>query len=229
MKLAIMQPYLFPYLGYFQLLHAVDQFVVYDDVNYITRGWINRNRVLENGAAKLITLNTRGASQNVHINQVGVGDNGEKLLKTILHCYRKAPHFATTFPVVEQAMTSGDGNLAAFLASSLQVLASYLGLAPRWLVSSEISQDRTLRGEDRIIHLCQVLAATEYINLPGGRALYEQDRFARHDIKLSFIATKTGEYAQFDAAFVPNLSIIDVLMFNSVERCREMVADYTLE
>jgi hypothetical protein len=224
-----MQPYLFPYPGYFQLIHAVDAFVVYDDVNYITRGWINRNYILERGQARRITLEVSGASQNRRINEIGVGGNRHKLLRQLHHAYAKAPQFDVVFPLLEAVVMHDEPNLARFLANGLQQVCEYLDLRPAWHVSSEIAIDDALRGGDRILALCEALGATHYINLPGGRDLYAAEHFRQQGIRLSFIEPEPIEYPQFGDAFVPNLSIIDLLMFNDRQQCRKLLAGYRLD
>lgn len=229
MKLAIMQPYLFPYLGYFQLIHAVDAFVILDDVNYIRKGWINRNNILYRGEAKLITLSVSGASQNRHINELSVGGECKKFLKQIYHAYAKAPRFHDVYPILEEILLFEEPDLARYLASILKRICAYLGMSPAWYMSSRISIEGGLRGEARILAICSALGATHYINLPGGRELYNSTQFASLGIRLSFIMPGEIVYPQFGDNFVPNLSILDVMMFNDQERCRELLTEYRLD
>ncbi|MFA5370492.1 MAG: WbqC family protein [Sideroxydans sp.] len=228
MKLALMQPYLFPYLGYFQLIRAVDTFVVYDDVNYIKGGWINRNFILGQGGKQLITLPLQGASPNQLIKQVEVGGMQQKLLQTIRHNYSKAPQFATVFPLIEDILMQQEKNLARFLDYQLRQISDYLGLRPQWHVSSGLNKDNELRGQDKVLAICEELGATHYINVPGGRALYEQESFAARGMQLSFIQPKAVAYRQFGKEFVPNLSIVDVMMFNDREQCARLLEEYEL-
>jgi hypothetical protein len=221
MKLAIMQPYLFPYLGYFQLIAAADQFVVYDDVNYINRGWINRNNILVQGNGHLITLNIVGASQNKLINEISVGSNQQKLLKTISQAYSKAPQFETVFPLLEEILLQKEENLAKFLLYSLTRICDYLGLTPKWHISSELAKDNALKGAEKIIAICEMLHAQEYINPMGGKALYDEPDFAAKGMLLAFLQPKPITYRQFGSVFVPHLSIIDVMMFNSKDEIRK--------
>lgn len=228
MKIAIMQPYLFPYLGYFQMIRAVDAFVIYDDVNYINRGWINRNNILAQGAAQRLTLELECASQNKFINEIIVGCNNDKLLKTIRHNYAKAPNFAVVFPMIEEILMQSEKNLACFLGFGLKQLCSYLGLKSEWYVSSTLNKNNALRGQDKILAICEELGAEQYVNMPGGKALYEKELFAGRNIRLSFIQPKPVSYSQFSNDFVANLSIIDVLMFNDKEQCAKLLEEYEL-
>jgi len=228
MKLAIMQPYLFPYLGYFQLIRAVDAFVVYDDVNYIKGGWINRNSILASGDKQLITLPLQGASPNKLINQVEVGGS-HNIQQSLRHSYGKAPYFDTVYPMLEDILAQTEKNLARFLDFQLRRICDHLGLHPRWHISSALAKDNGLRGQDKVLSICEELGATHYINVPGGKALYDQPSFTARGLQLSFIQPRAVSYRQFGSGFVPSLSIIDVMMFNGVEGTRKLLEDYDLE
>ena len=227
MKLAVMQPYFFPYLGYFQLIRAVDTFVVYDDVNYIKGGWINRNYILTNGDRRLITLPLQGASPNKPINQVEIGSQ-HKILQNLRHCYGKAPHFNVVYPIIEDILSQTEKNLARFLDYQLQLICGYLSLGPQWHISSALGKDNGLRGQEKILAICKELGATHYINMPGGMELYDRNAFARNGLQLSFIQPHLLSYCQLSKPFVPNLSIIDVMMFNSREQCARLLEEYDL-
>lgn len=228
MKLAIMQPYFFPYIGYFQLIHAVDTFVIYDDVNFIKGGWINRNFILSQGEKMRITLQLLGASPNQLINQVKVGDNRNKLLKTIQQSYARAPHYPEVVGLLEEVLSSEETNLAKFLDHSLRRICDYLGLQPRWFLSSNLHKDVSLRGQDKVLAICKELGANHYINMPGGMDLYDHVSFKANDIRLSFVEPRIIEYTQSEHDFVPYLSIIDLMMFNSQQQCRSMLKEYDL-
>ena len=228
MKIGIMQPYLFPYIGYFQLIKAVDLFVIYDDVNFIKRGWINRNNILVNNKPFLFSLPLSNASQNKHINQIMLLPCGEKLLKTISHSYSKAPYFSIVYPIIETILLTTENNLALFLELQLRALCTYLCLYPRWLSSSLLNIDPNLSGQHRILTICQQLDSSHYINLPGGIHLYSPSLFKSANIQLSFIQPKTQAYHQFNSSFVPNLSIIDTMMFNSSADILAMLDQYYL-
>lgn len=227
MKLAIMQPYLFPYLGYFQLMRAVDTFVVYDDVNYIKGGWINRNYILGNDGKQLITLPIKGASQNMLINQIEIIEQ-HKILKSIRHNYSKAPYFEVVYPMLKDVFEQPVSTLSTFLYEQLRSISAYLGLSPQWHVSSSLKKDTGLRGQDKILAICEELVTTQYINMPGGKALYDTEAFAARGIQLSYIQPKAVSYRQFGKAFVSSLSIIDVMMFNDREQCAKLLEKYDL-
>jgi hypothetical protein len=228
MKLGIMQPYFFPYIGYFQLIEAVDTYVIADDLNFIKNSYIKKNSILENGAPALLSLELIGASQNKLINEIEVGNNTAKLLKGIQRRYAKAPYFKDVFPLLETILLYQDKNLAKFLGNSLIKIADYLGMETTFLYSSEIEKNNDLKFDERIFEICRKVGSDHYINAIGGKELYSKDDFAREGIKLNFIDTKEIEYKQFDKEFVPNLSIIDVMMFNSKEECKELLQQYEL-
>jgi hypothetical protein len=228
MKVAIMQPYLFPYIGYWQLIQAVDIFVIYDDVNYILSGWINRNYILERGSRKLFTLETRGASPNKLINQISVGGNNEKLIKTLYQNYKKAPYFDATMSLLSDLIMNNEKNLARYVSNTIRKTCSYLMIETKLVVSSEGFNNTNLRGADRVIDICKQLGADIYFNAIGGKGLYSKEAFADKGLQLFFIESNPIAYAQFGDIFIPNLSIIDVMMYNTPEAIHEFLGSFRL-
>lgn len=229
MTLAVMQPYLFPYLGYFQLVHAADTFVFYDDVNFIKNGWVNRNRILMNGAASYLTVQLRDASSFKKINEIRFTDNRPKLMKTVDQAYRKAPFYAAVRPVIEATMSLDTDNLSELAVHSVQEISSYLELSTRFQVSSEAYASSVgMERSDRILTLCKNNGATRYVNAPGGMELYDKMVFSNVGVELSFLRMQELSYRQFSHVFVPGLSMIDVLMFNDRESVRGMLDMYEL-
>lgn len=228
MKLGIMQPYFFPYIGYWQLINAVDKFVIYDDVTFIKQGWINRNYILVNNKKHIVTIEAFGASSNRLINKVTVGKRKNKILKTIAQNYFKAPYFKKVFILLEKAMNCKEENISRFLLNSIKLVSGYLGIKTKLIMSSEIEKNNFLNGEEKVIEICKKLYATEYYNPVGGRDLYSHSNFTPQNIKLFFIQSLPFQYAQFDSTFVPNLSIIDLLMFNSVNELNRQLEMYKI-
>lgn len=228
MKLAIMQPYFFPYIGYWQLICAVDTFVIYDDVNYIKKGYINRNSILVEQKAKMFTLELIGASQNKLIKEITVGNNSSKILKTIKQSYSKAPEFKSVYTLIESILKNKEKNIAKFLGNSIQLISNYLEIKTDIIYSSDLKKDNTLKGEDKIISINKSLNANTYINAIGGQSLYSRVAFESNGIDLFFLETKPMKYKQFQNSFIPNLSIIDVLMFNSKEKARKLLRGYRI-
>lgn len=224
-----MQPYLFPYIGYWQLIHAVDTFVIFDDVNYIKKGYINRNSILVNGSPHLFTLSLIGASQNKHINEITVGNTSVKLLKTLEMTYKKSPYFSSIYPLIEQIVLNDEKNLAKFIYKSFETIAHYLGINTKFIFSSDIKKNNRLKAEDKIIEICEIMGAKTYINPVGGKELYRKEHFHLHNINLYFLNSEPIKYRQFEYEFVPYLSIIDILMFNSKSEIQDMLERYTLE
>lgn len=223
-----MQPYLFPYIGYWQLLDVASTFVIFDDVNFIKKGYINRNSILVGGSGYQFTLELVKASQNKLINEIEVGGNQEKLLKTIEMAYKKAPHFKTVFPILEDILSQKENNLARFIGCSLEKISSYLEMEVKFIYSSGIEKNNSLKGQDKIIDIVKTLDVTEYVNAAGGKELYNKEVFEREKVRLNFIETEIIEYEQFKNEFVPYLSIIDVMMFNSIGEIKKMLNKYAL-
>lgn len=231
MKLGIMQPYFFPYLGYWQLMNAVDRYVVYDDVNFIKGGRINRNAILVNGAAHNINLPLLGASPNKHINEVQVNPDPvarTKLIRTVEQSYAKAPYFAEVMPLLAEAISCSEADLGKYLLNTFRAVGGYLGITTELLLSSELEKDSSLKAHDKVVDICRRLGADEYYNSISGVPLYEphRDLFEAAGIELRFPVMRQVQYRQFKNEFVPNLSIIDVIMFNSREECRGLLQEY---
>lgn len=228
MRLGIMQPYFLPYIGYFQLIKAVDKYVIYDDVNFIKGGWINRNRILLNGNAFMINVPMQGASPFKKINEIEVGHNKDKLLQTISQAYRKSPYFDKVFPLVSEIILYDNVNLAQYIANSIRQIAKYLQLDTEFILSSEISKNNELKAEYKVISICKILGADTYLNAIGGQELYNKAEFAVEKIRLDFLKTIFVEYQQNSNKFISGLSILDVMMFNSVEEINAMLDNYEL-
>ncbi len=232
MKLGIMQPYFFPYIGYWQLMNTVDKYVIYDDVNFIKQGWINRNRILANGKVQYINLPMLGASSNKLINQVGVNNSPQllaKIMRTVEMAYSKAPFFNEVYPILEKCIYCSKDNVADYIAESFYLIGEYMGIKTEFIFSSSLQKDCTLRGQEKVLHICDLLHAEEYYNAIGGKELYQSERFSERGIKLNFLRTKEIEYPQFGNEFVPGLSIIDVMMFNSVEKIQKLLTEFEVE
>lgn len=228
-RLAIMQPYFFPYIGYWQLMQATDRFVIYDDVNYINRGWINRNRLLINGEPTFITLPLRQASQNKKICDIDVAPASEwlkKMLRMIEVTYKKAPFFHDVLPVVERVLTYENENLADFLAHHLQVMARFMGIETQFVVTSRSYGNSQLAAQERIIDICRREQTDVYVNAQGGKELYDAASFSDVGIDLRFIAMRPQSYPQRSSGFTPYLSIIDALMEVGPEQIRSHLDAY---
>ncbi len=231
MKLAIMQPYLFPYLGYFQLVAAVDHFVFYDDVNFIKRGWINRNNILLHGESHAFTVPLEKASQNKRIVDTMLKDLAgwkPKFIATLQHAYKQAPNFEQVLSLIEGVFDRGDTDIAALAAGSIQAVSDYLGLSPQWHTSSETLNEVRGKGPERILNICQQMGATTYFNPVGGMEIYDRQPFKEAGISLHFLKMASLEYPQQGDPFVPYLSIIDVMMHNSPTQIRPMLRSYEL-
>lgn len=231
MNIGIMQPYLLPYIGYWQLIESVDQFVLYDNIEYTKKGWINRNRYLLNGKDRVFSLPLKSDSDYLYIKDRKISESFKRqnLLNQFANAYRKAPFFKQCFPVLESIILKGDDNLFLYLASSINLICTSLDIKTKIIVSSAINVDHEkLRSQDKVLAICKEMNASGYINAAGGIALYERSRFKHEGVELQFIKPKEIRYRQFDQEFVPNLSIIDVLMFNSKERVKGFLTEFEL-
>lgn len=232
MKVAIMQPYFFPYIGYFQLINAVDTFVFYDDVNFIKKGWVNRNKILSNNKVYLFTIPLVGASQNKKINEIDVLVSlkwKDKFLKNIKESYSKAPYFESTFELITGVFNGKFETISDLAVLSILHISEYLELPTMFSRSSlDFPESKELKGAERLLEICKTSNADTYINPIGGQELYDKEKFINDGVELYFLKSKEIQYKQFNNEFLPWLSIIDVLMFNSKEEIKTFLNNFNL-
>ena len=222
------QPYLFPYIGYWQLINIADIYVISDSMQYMKKGYINRNSILIDNMKHLFTLETLGVHTDTLINEVRVGKNARKIIKSIYHAYKKAPYFEEIYPMIENILLNDEKNLAKYVGYSIERIADYLEINTNFLYLSDLQGETSLMGQDRTINICKRLNADHYINAIGGQELYDKEVFLKEGIILNFLKVGNIEYEQFKNKFVPYLSIIDIMMFNSVDDIKEMLTEYEL-
>ncbi len=231
-KVAIMQPYFFPYIGYFQLINSVDEFVIYDNIQYTKKGWINRNNILLNNQKRLITLPVKKDSDYLDVIERQVSDtwggDSKKMLNLIKSAYCKSPLFDKVYPIIENTLLCDKNNLFDFLYESITKVNEYLDINTKVVVSSDINIDHSLKSQDKVLAITKASNGKTYINAIGGVDLYDKDTFKANKIQLNFIKSSPIEYKQFKNKFIPWLSIIDVMMFNDKNKIKEYLNTYTL-
>ena len=223
-----MQPYLFPYIGYWQLINTVDTFAILDDVNYFKKGYINRNFMNLNGYSYRFTLELKKASQNKLIKDIEVGNNSDEILKKIEISYKNAPYFDKTYSLLSEIMNNKEKNLAKFLEYSIKKISKYLEIKTKFICTSDIGKNQNLTSQNMIINIAQILKAEKYINLPGGVKIYNKEDFKVNSIELLFIKSELIKYQQFSTTFLEQLSIVDVMMFNNVQDIKNMLCKIKL-
>lgn len=220
-----MQPYFLPYIGYFQLIASVDQFIVYDNIKYTKKGWINRNRMLLNSTDTMFSLPLKKGSDSLDVVERELAENFDrtKLLNQFRGAYGAAAYFDQTYPVLERIVCHEDANLFRYIHHSIVQLCEYLGIETEIRISSEIAIDHELKGQEKVLALCKAVRADTYINTIGGIELYDKDYFRSQGINLQFIKARLFDYPQFGAPFVSWLSIVDTLMFNPLNVVRACI------
>lgn len=230
MKIGLMQPYLFPYIGYFQLIWICDRFVVHDDVQYIRQGWINRNRIIIHGREFLFVFSVRNDDYSRNINERFYTDafdaEVKKFLRNIDQSYSKAPYFAEVRVLLADVLGTPERNVSTLNTLSIRTICQYLGIDTEILIASEIEFEKSLTAESRVLAINKQLESTHYINPIGGMGLYSKERFQENGIQLSFLKPRLSPYGQHTAEFLPGLSIIDVMMNCSRESILEMLGDF---
>ena len=233
MKLAIMQPYFMPYIGYFQLINSVDKFIFYDDVTFIKQGWINRNQILINNKASLFSIPLSNASSHALISDVLITEKTyEKWKKTflnsILFSYKKAKNYEPISNLIRSILESQPKTISDLAIRSVIEVSQYLGIKTEFQISSETYQNTHLSGQNRVLDICENENVQTYINPIGGVELYSKKVFLEHGMDLFFIQSNKSIYKQFSGEFVPFLSIIDVMMFNDIEEIQEQLMNFDL-
>ncbi len=194
MTLGIMQPYFMPYIGYWQLMAAVDTYVVYDDVNYIKGGWVSRNNILLNGERHMFTITLSGASPNKLFNEITIRDDFRKFFRMLESAYKKAPYYQPVMVLLECICNYPNRSLGEFMLHSFHAVLDYLDIHTEFFLSSSIQKDNTLHGKDKVKHICQILGADTYLNAIGGQVLYDEQEFLRDGINLYFLQTNDIQY-----------------------------------
>lgn len=227
MKVAIMQPYFFPYIGYFQLIANADVFVIYDEIKYTKKGWINRNRFLKNGKAAYFTLPLKKDSDFLFVSKRNLTEDWEnekqKMSFQIKAAYHKAPFFKETFMLFEKCISFENNNLFEFIFNSVKNICEYLDINTPIQISSELQISNDLKSAEKVKAICKALNADTYINPIGGIELYDKSDFLNDNLELFFLKSKSSSYPQFENEFEPFLSILDVLMFNDLKKVKEMI------
>lgn len=229
MILAANQPYFIPYIGYWQLINAADVFEIADDYHYIKKGWINRNRLLCNNSFQYIILPLEKQSSSKMIMNSYISDIHPHTIHKRIQCtYGKAPYYEQGNQLMQSILSYPDKNLSEFLFHSISVICDYLEIKTKLIKTSSLPGNNEFKRECRIYDQCARLGADTYINAIGGMQLYNFEEFKKRGITLKFLKTKPIEYKQFGSPFVPNLSILDVIMFNSREEVIKMLDCYDL-
>jgi len=231
MRVGVLQPYLLPYIGYFQLINCVDHLVVYDDAQYTKKGWINRNRFQTNGVEQKFTVPLERASDflNIRDREISPSYASASILNQITNAYNKSPNFPFVIEKMEEIFNFSGRNLFLFILNSIEVVNEYLEIKTPIVVSSDIRAAQGMRGKERVVKICQELGAKTYINPQNGRPLYDQRDFEEQGIELLFLESQLSEYHQSQHPFLPGLSIMDVMMMESVSEIKSrLLQDYVL-
>lgn len=225
LSVGIMQPYFLPYIGYFQLIAAVDIYVLFDNIQYSKQGWMNRNRMLQNGNDAMFSLPLKKDTYTLDVTNRYLADNFDpnNLINKLAFSYKKAPFYSEIFPLICDILNFQDLNLFNFLNHSILMVCRYLDVNTKIIYSSSLPINHALRKQDKVIAICNALNATDYINSIGGIALYDKQAFADANMNLKFIRSDDFIYNQFDHEFIPWLSILDILMFNDKETVKHQL------
>ncbi len=221
-----MQPYFLPYLGYFQLINQVDCFVIYDDIQFSKKSWVNRNRILINGQESLVSLPLKKASDYLDISERNIAEvfDWKKMFRQFEMGYKKSTNWNRYSKVLEEILSFNNTKLFDYVSNSVDQICRVLGVTTEIVKSSELMVDRDLKGKDRVIATCKTLGAETYVNPIGGIELYDHEEFRKSGLKLNFLRSRLSPYEQIKVeAFSPALSIMDVMFNCSTETMRNFI------
>jgi hypothetical protein len=233
MKIAIMQPYFFPYIGYFQLIAAVDKFIIYDDVNYIKQGWINSNNILLNKKPFTFTIPLKKASSFKKINETEINPElfknwRDKFLKTLYLAYNSSPNFLIVSSMIENLLLKDYTYINELNTAAIIDVCALCKIETKIVQTSCVYSNGNLKSQARVLDICKQEKATSYINPTGGMMLYDKDVFKAEKIKLQFLNSLDINYKQKNDEFVRNLSIIDLLMYEDHNQINSLLNQYKL-
>ncbi len=236
-KIAIMQPYFFPYLGYFSLIKNTDSFILFDTVQFIRHGWIERNRVLkQNEGWQYIAVPLQKHSRDTLIKDIKINNTEkwkDKIFAQLTHYKKKSPFYKETIDVLKQGLDIDTDSITQLNYSTLGAVCKYLGITFNCQIYSEMGLiiDTVTAPDEWALNICKSLGdIDEYWNPEGGVEFFETSKYTNAGINIKFIKHNLPYYSQRrgEGVFEPGLSIVDVLMFNPPEKIREMLDYYEL-
>lgn len=229
MRIAIMQPYLFPYIGYYSLIKNSDHFVFFDTPQYIRKGWINRNRILScSNEPIFFTVPIKKCSRNTAINAVYINDSmswKEKIYGQLSIYKNKAPYYDDTLELIKTVLESEEKSMSELAINSIKITSEYLGIDKKFDVFSEMGMNdiQVDAPDEWALYITKRMGYDTYINPPGGKEFFDSMKYEQEKINLFFLEQEVIPYKQIYGDFIPGLSIIDVLMFCNIDEINDMM------
>ena len=237
MKLGIMQPYLFPYVGYFSLIKYTDKWIVFDTVQYIEKGWMNRNQIIHptKPEATYFIVPLKKHPRETLIKDVEINQNEnyiERINGQFSAAYKKrrAPYYSEVMEIINSCFSKEKKSLSQLNICSLHSVCKYLGIPFNYDIFSKMNLDINPVHDagEWALNISKALHAKEYVNPPGGVDIFDRKKFDDANIALNFLKINFTPYDQKKANFIEGLSILDLMMFNSPEKINEMLDNYIL-
>ncbi len=231
MKLSIMQPYFFPYVGYYSLIKKTDEFIIFDTVQFIRHGWIERNRILKpNEGWQYIQVPLVKNKREVLINELEIRNSEpwRDKLKAQLHHYKKrAPYYSDCMDVIDSCIALQTDSIVELNEKILKVTCQYFDIKFESQIFSKMDLviNEVKEADEWALNISKAMGAKEYINPPGGKDFFNKEKYLQNDIELTFLGNNIQQYKQRRETFEPGLSIIDLMMFNDVTSINELIDD----
>lgn len=234
MKIAIMQPYFFPYLGYFALIKHTEQFILFDTPQFIRHGWIERNQILKpDGELLYIKVPLKKHSRETPINKIEINNNEkwrEKILAQLIPYKKKAPYYKDVINLINSIFNLKSESIAELNYISLLETCKYLGINTPITIWSkmDVQIEKVNAPDEWALKICKAIKADVYYNPTGGMSFFDINKYKNEGIDIFFLKYVPETYNQITDKFVPFLSIIDVMMFNSPEKINSLLENYEL-
>ena len=235
MKVGIMQPYFFPYIGYWSLIKQTEHFILFDSVQFIKHGWIERNRILKPGeGSQYIKVPLEKYSRSTRINEIRINDNEDwrdKLFRQLEHYKKRAPFYSETIGVVQEALNIQTDSMVKLNENIILTVCKYLDIDVKLDIFSEMNLkiEEVNEPDEWALNICKAMGnVNEYWNPEGGLEFFNKSKYIDEGINIKFLKIKLERYSQRRESFEAGLSIIDVMMFNSKEEIKNMLNSYSI-
>ena len=229
MTIGIMQPYFFPYIGYYALIKHSNHFVFFDTPQFIRHGWIDRNRILKpTDSWQYIKVPIVKHPRNTCINEISIQNEilwKNRIIRQVEHYKKKAIYYKNTIDLIKEVFNFEGNSIVDLNIKTVTTVMQYLNISFSFSVFSKLNLDisETNSPDEWALNISTKLNVTTYLNPVGGLSFFDKSKYQKAGINLKFLKTVLLPYDQKRTNFEPSLSIIDVLMFNSPESIRNML------
>jgi hypothetical protein len=231
-SVAIMQPFFFPYLGYFSLMKHTDNWIVFDDIRYSNQAWGNRNRILKHPEGwAWINVPVKDHKRETFYSNILIQNEinwKRKIINQFEYYKIHAPFYKDVLKIIQEVFSEDFSHLVDLNIHAMKKVCEYLKIDFKYTKFSEMNLgiNSVQHPGQWALEICKAIKSTNYVNPCEGHPIYDKKEYDDAGISLQFIINRVSPYDQKRAEFEARLSIIDVMMWNSVERVNELIDDF---